>query len=564
MWGSSRYHLFKRSKSLLTDLDLDHEPSLACPNTASAPKQQPRKTETKMVIPPLTTFPTNEKPRFPPREREELPPIRPQRREGPPVPIANGRFIPLTTTGSDHHFATVDNHILYIRKGRLPEKEPASEAGMEKLMVDLTACPVVFAEPVVLVTLKVKTRNRVRGRFLGMFGFGGGAGGTTRQRRQSPSPVAGPSSSAQPYPTEQGRASSPTPAGRKSLALRPRSSPNLAYSASRSASKDSSVPSVSVHDPSDPAAPHPSDQRVEFKMVSPNQSFSARAESIAVYQMFRTLLERERSRALMGEDGGKVEGEVALMDGRAMLKSLRDADDSNTSCGSCGAEDPEWVAIEKEMLVALIVCENCSGYYRGKPAFMVRSFLYDVSLFQQTSSPYYHAVSTASNVQACMRLAGSLTSLDQDRPPHNPPAFDPHYSIPLQRSRTLLGSRKSSSALHQPSGLGHSKSFSMDATSTMRKASQLSINETATIQDEGALRRRRSSVHTSTPIAVEMEIDGAETIVVVEPKQDLSQRFKSLIGGMKMKPRKKASAEDASLPVQGVGGADIAAAAVGR
>ncbi|KAI8836115.1 hypothetical protein BC829DRAFT_447972 [Chytridium lagenaria] len=513
----------------------------------------------KMTIPPFTVLPSTS--RIASSSGSDTASVASTERL-PPVPMhLMNRFIPLSASGGEYLFASVEDHVLNVRKGR-------PFVDVETVL----SYPIVFSEAVVLVTLKAKARNRGRGRFMLMFGnmFGAGSANKSRQRRASPSPSrqsnasnastspTSPSSTATDFSSSSDttRSPSPTPTGRRSLALRPRSSPNLAYSASRD-SLSSYTPSI-PHDASDPILAL-GEGRVDFKIVSPSQTFAARTETVAAYQMLRTVLERERGKALMGDDGG-----VEVMDGRSLLRSLRDADDSNTTCASCGAEEPEWVAVEKEKMLALIVCENCSGYYRSKPNFMVRSFLYDVSLFQQTASPYYQAVSTASNVQSCLRLmqaeraaAAAMETSDSDFPP-----LEPSYSmyatanpssgpvLKLQRSRTLLSGRRSGPSLQSGFVHGHAKSMSvdvmMDKMTEARKASQHGIKEIVVeAPPEGLpdLRRRRSSVHTSTPAELVGEMEVEPSLQVLEGNQ-ISRRFKSFLGGMKMKPRKKEAATE--------------------
>ncbi|KAJ3104493.1 hypothetical protein HDU97_009106 [Phlyctochytrium planicorne] len=393
--------------------------------------------------------------------------------------MPSNRFVPLLLPSGESVVASVEDHILCLRKGKLPSEMDLMVSSGTSVEDVIAGWPVAFEEPVVLVTLKVKTKSRPRGRLMLMFGgvF------TPKRRRASPSPRRNVSTSnllaaplsppSSPPSKESERASSPIPSGRKSLSVRPRSSPNLA---ARGSSRDRfNTTSPHHHDPSDPFnnPAQLADHRVDFQLVSPRETFTARAASMATYQRFRLLLERERGRAFAGDEALEADGNAGGMDGRTMLRHLRDADDSNTTCAGCGTEDPEWVSIHKEFNIALIVCENCSGYYRSKPNYMVRSFLYDVSLFQQTASPYYQAVSTASNMQACIRLSAlepepqmdAFFSSSSRQGVNNTPmvAADPAGVIggfspaPLRRSKTLLGrSRKVSvgASAAPPSMLG--------------------------------------------------------------------------------------------------------------
>jgi hypothetical protein len=85
-------------------------------------------------------------------------------------------------------------------------------------------------------------------------------------------------------------------------------------------------------------------------------------------------------------------------EGRQILNFLRSTHVSNQFCGGCGVSGPDWVAVTKEdhgeithddlqhhqklQKVGLLVCVTCSGIYRGLPDFLVRSFAFDVAVFQ--------------------------------------------------------------------------------------------------------------------------------------------------------------------------------------
>ncbi|KAI8844080.1 hypothetical protein BJ741DRAFT_704370 [Chytriomyces cf. hyalinus JEL632] len=107
--------------------------------------------------------------------------------------------------------------------------------------------------------------------------------------------------------------------------------------------------------------------------------------------------------------------------GSTLLQWLRSRDPSNKRCGGCGCCDPppSWAAVYKSgdtAVYPLVVCDNCSGFYRGVPDFAVRSFLLDVSVFEDKSSYIYKGIITASNYASCMSLARIATTFEPTLP----------------------------------------------------------------------------------------------------------------------------------------------------
>ncbi|KAJ3193163.1 hypothetical protein HK101_005318 [Irineochytrium annulatum] len=396
------------------------------------------------------------------------------------------------------------------------------------LVVRNGSATVLFSEPVVLLGLKIRRRNKARAKFASVFG------GVFMNRRvsssRSPSSngnynaphfngAASPSSTVS-RPSESSRDNSPI--GRRSLQVRPKSSPNLTYSAVRGrggARSGAAGEARGYHDPADPlqgltaaAAAVAADQKVDFKIVSPNlqEHFYARADSLRTYQAFRHLLEKERSRVFSGQGGSELTDASesadaalgAIVDGRHLLKLLREADESNCTCAGCGAENPDWVAIERNLLVALIVCENCSGVYRGKESFAVRSFLYDVSLFQDVTSSHYGAVATASNLQSCVRIldfeehrghiavssSASLPALATSQSPGQVERRRMKGYAPFSTSRSLFPSHLSIAA--------------------SKAASQPSLAPGVPLSPPHSPARRRSSVHVTNPATILRDVEG--------------------------------------------------------
>ncbi|KAI8622746.1 hypothetical protein BC830DRAFT_1087603 [Chytriomyces sp. MP71] len=121
--------------------------------------------------------------------------------------------------------------------------------------------------------------------------------------------------------------------------------------------------------------------------------------------------------------------------GPVLLQWLRARDRSNRRCGACGESNPPptWAAVmrapapppvgagagagtgdamalaEVPVRAALLVCDACGGFYRGLPFFAVRSFLLDVSVFEDATTDLYKQVTSISNRAACLALAETPT-----------------------------------------------------------------------------------------------------------------------------------------------------------
>ncbi|KAJ1567917.1 hypothetical protein HK405_004320, partial [Cladochytrium tenue] len=136
-------------------------------------------------------------------------------------------------------------------------------------------------------------------------------------------------------------------------------------------------------------------RKVVFKIVMPSREVVLVANNPTEFREFRRFVEENRVRILSGGsdeskgggggggggDGGDVDDDdssiaedesfsAAHTDGRSILRNLMDADESN------------------------------SGVYRGHANYIVRSFLFDVSLFQDHDSDAYQAVVSLVNSQS--------------------------------------------------------------------------------------------------------------------------------------------------------------------
>ncbi|KAJ3332423.1 Arf-GAP with Rho-GAP domain, ANK repeat and PH domain-containing protein 3 [Blyttiomyces sp. JEL0837] len=156
----------------------------------------------------------------------------------------------------------------------------------------------------------------------------------------------------------------------------------------------------STHSASNPSSSYSSHRKVLFKIITPTKQLFMFASSAKTFRAFRDLVDRERARVLAGEEVVAGGGS----DGRVVLKHLKGLDETNRLCAGCGAMNPEWVAVERRMLISLMICEACSGLYRGNGNFLVQSFMYDILLFQDTQSPIYKAVYNTINSESCARL----------------------------------------------------------------------------------------------------------------------------------------------------------------
>ncbi|KAJ3107939.1 hypothetical protein HDU96_007740 [Phlyctochytrium bullatum] len=491
----------------------------------SPPKPKPTDPAPTMVVPPkphvlFDNSATPPRPTSPP-PRTSLP--------KPPLVLFN-RFVALTSSTPTHEplIASVDaDAVLRIRRGRMPLTDEPDRAA-----ADITALPVAYAQPVVLVTLKVRHARRRPNRFMAAFGEMFHAPRSTEKASSHlPSPPSSPPTAPAAEPPTQ------PPSGRRSLALRHRSSPNLAYSAARDRSGSPGAPAAKPHDPSDLSAAL-RDARVEFRVVSPAGAFGARAETVAAYQVLRGIVERERGKALAGcGAGGGGDGCGEGTRGREVLRGLREADESNGACARCGEEDPEWVAIEREKVVAMIVCEACSGFFRSKPDFMVRSFLYDISLFEDTTSPYHTAVTTASNMSALLRLYPDTTPDDAMEGVMRPPP-PPQGSPKLPPAMPVLGAS------------GHGRSMSVGGLPVFRKtpparpasrgaafayAQPLAGGDAPpeggppAMERRGVVPRKPSKLSITTGMSVEEEEEEEEEVVVVVPPETMMRRRRSSV-----------------------------------
>ncbi|KAJ3209760.1 hypothetical protein HDU82_000186 [Entophlyctis luteolus] len=163
-----------------------------------------------------------------------------------------------------------------------------------------------------------------------------------------------------------------------------------------------------------PTSSEQSSTKVHFQLITPAVQLPMFATSLSYFTQLRTELDAARAAALssgsstqnLDEENQLQELPVSDSRGLNLLELLRASDDSNRRCGGCGKPDANWAAVEKTSLwVGLIVCEYCGGFYRGNPNFVVRSFLYDVSLFQDQSSKIYQTISSISNMQSCIVLS---------------------------------------------------------------------------------------------------------------------------------------------------------------
>ncbi|KAJ3241943.1 hypothetical protein HDU77_010910 [Chytriomyces hyalinus] len=183
-------------------------------------------------------------------------------------------------------------------------------------------------------------------------------------------------------------------------------------------------------------------QRVHFQVLSPSLTnpLFLFALNMEEFNTLRCCLDNLRLTALAGNakiccDIEASEVERADLDlscteslcpplnanGSTLLQWLRSRDPSNKRCGGCGCRDPppSWAAVYKSGDTAvhpLVVCDNCSGFYRGVPDFAVRSFLLDVSVFEDKSSYIYKGIITASNYASCMSLARIATTFEPTLP----------------------------------------------------------------------------------------------------------------------------------------------------
>ncbi|KAJ3084505.1 hypothetical protein HDU99_000507 [Rhizoclosmatium hyalinum] len=152
--------------------------------------------------------------------------------------------------------------------------------------------------------------------------------------------------------------------------------------------------------------------KCHFQLITPTVQLPMYTSSLGAFNELRTAIDAARATALSGSNSGgacelddECDSQSAPLSGRALLTWLVQKDPSNARCGGCGRPDPQWLAVQRDMWVGLIVCDACSGFYRGRPDFLVRSFLFDVSVFEDRDSLLFKAVTRINNLAACTTLA---------------------------------------------------------------------------------------------------------------------------------------------------------------
>ncbi|KAI9337968.1 hypothetical protein BDR26DRAFT_1008349 [Obelidium mucronatum] len=169
--------------------------------------------------------------------------------------------------------------------------------------------------------------------------------------------------------------------------------------------------------------------KAHFQLITPQLTLPMFAASLSDFKRFRSEIDTARAKALESCCGGSIQknnpnnqvsldlDSIDLNDcpptGKALLEWLKRVEDSNQRCGGCGRPENSWLVVEKHVWIGLIVCDSCSGFYRGLPDFIVRSFLYDVTVFEDRDSNLYKAVSSISNFNGCMKLK----QLEQQKAP---------------------------------------------------------------------------------------------------------------------------------------------------
>ncbi|KAJ3412339.1 hypothetical protein HDV05_000936 [Chytridiales sp. JEL 0842] len=120
---------------------------------------------------------------------------------------------------------------------------------------------------------------------------------------------------------------------------------------------------------------------IQFKIVSPSQTLFVLAESQQSFNNFKNLIDQERVKALAGGEEGHMNrddfviedspssddddededdyderesGRRSLVDGRHVLRELKMKDPSNSFCAGCGTPEPEWVAVERDMMISIL------------------------------------------------------------------------------------------------------------------------------------------------------------------------------------------------------------------
>ncbi|KAJ3070724.1 hypothetical protein HDU98_006245 [Podochytrium sp. JEL0797] len=155
---------------------------------------------------------------------------------------------------------------------------------------------------------------------------------------------------------------------------------------------------------------HTEDTPTHFRVISPSAQLPLYTKSHDEFSRFRRALDAARC-LLLAQNGTPCCDSKDAAEGKALLDWLCKEDASNQRCGGCGRSEPAWFALEKHELLGLIVCDACSGWYRGLPEFIVRSFLFDVSVFEDRETDLYKAVASISNLATCIKL----THLESER-----------------------------------------------------------------------------------------------------------------------------------------------------
>ncbi|KAJ3121486.1 hypothetical protein HK100_012361 [Physocladia obscura] len=86
-------------------------------------------------------------------------------------------------------------------------------------------------------------------------------------------------------------------------------------------------------------------------------------------------------------------GALSISPGVALLEYLKLTDKSNARCGGCGRRNPNWAAVQKILLITLVVCD----------------------FFEDKKSDIYISISKASNMTACLELLQASSDLSKMR-----------------------------------------------------------------------------------------------------------------------------------------------------
>ncbi|KAI9335443.1 hypothetical protein DFJ73DRAFT_31630 [Zopfochytrium polystomum] len=247
-------------------------------------------------------------------------------------------------------------------------------------------------------------------------------------------------------PNIPGSAPSPSAPSAPSAPSSIGSGPVIALSSSPSPSINAPKPrkiGTGFDENEDQLSSHSSHKKVVFKIITPSREVVMHASSPADFKEFRTFVEINRAQILAGgldnDDGNSIgdEGEfnVAPNEGKRLLKLLKELSESNRYCASCGARGPDWVAYERSYSIPILVCEDCSGLYRGESNYFVRSFMFDVSLFQDTDSDVYKVIQSTVNASSVDQIRQLI---DEGKIPRPPQLFDFSAVPKLNPTRSLL------------------------------------------------------------------------------------------------------------------------------